>query len=159
MVGCLSVLEGKPRLLEMPPPFTAFIVVQPEPLSSRKFNQVLGMAKPIGLSTGVYPLTSGGVSNAVQHKSPGAYVLGNLGTDGIFYIDYAGRSDDDVACRLQQHVLESSPQFVYGYLSSAKAAFEKECHLYHDFTPPRNKVHPARTKGATWNCPVCAVFD
>ena len=45
-----------------------------------------------------------------------------------------------VAGRLQQHVAEPYPQFCYTYLLSAKAAFDKECSLYHDFTPPKNKV-------------------
>jgi hypothetical protein len=142
----------------MRPPFAVSIVLQPEPLGSRKFNQVSGMAKLIGLS-GPYSLTSVGVSNSVTVKSPGAYALGKLGEDGIFYIDYVGRSDDDVAARLQQHVTEYYPQFMFGYFPSAKAAFDKECQLYHDFTPPKNKVHPARTKGANWSCPVCTIFD
>jgi hypothetical protein len=44
-------------------------------------------------------------------------------------------------------------------LPSAKAAFDKECDLYHDFKPPDNKVHPARQKGANWTCKRCTVFD
>jgi len=116
------------------------------------------MAKPTGLY-GPHPLTGSGVASAVTTKGAGVYALGKQGVDGVFYIDYVGRSDDDLPGRLQQHVTEYYPQFLYGYLPSAKQAFEKECGLYHDFTPPKNKVHPARTKGANWSCPGCAVFD
>lgn len=117
------------------------------------------MPKPIGLPHGPYPLTSDSVSKNVTSTSPGAYVLGRLGNDGVFYIGYAGRSDDDVAARLTQHVPEPYPQFMFGYYLSAKAAFEKECHLYHDFSPGDNKVHPARPRGTNWKCPRCTIFD
>lgn len=44
----------------------------------------------------------------------------------------------------------------------AKAAFEKECALYHDFGGPQgqldNEVHPARPEGTDWQCPRCDVF-
>ena len=61
------------------------------------------MAVPIGLQSGPHPLTDAGVKAAVLYKSPGAYVLGKRGDDGVFYIDYAGRSDEDVADRLSKH--------------------------------------------------------
>ena len=102
---------------------------------------------------GPFALTADGVSNNVKGIGPGAYALGSTGDDGIFYISYVGRSDDDLAERLQQHVIEYYPQFKYGFLDTAKAAFEKECHLYHDFNPPDNKVHPAVPKGTNCACP------
>jgi hypothetical protein len=108
---------------------------------------------------GPHDLTPIGVSNNVKGIGPGAYALGKVGTDGTFYIDYVGRSDDDLAARLQQHTPERYPKFKYGFLSTAKAAFEKECNLYHDFNPPDNKVHPARPKGTNWSCPRCTIFD
>ena len=111
------------------------------------------MVKPHGLF-GPHPLTAIGVASAVRGKLPGVYALGKLGDDGIFYIGYVGRSDDDLAARLQQHVLQPHPQFVYGFFETAEAAFKKECRLYHDFTPPRNKAHPARPKGTNYPCPV-----
>ena len=116
------------------------------------------MAKPMGLPYGPFSLTTAGVGANVTRTSPGAYALGQRRDDGIFYIDYVGRSDDDVAKRLQQHTPERYPQFHFTYCESAKAAFEKECHLYHDFSPPDNKVHPARPRSAAWKCPRCSVF-
>jgi len=115
------------------------------------------MAKPMGLQFGPYPLTDSGVDANVS-ASIGAYALGEHRTDGIFYIDYIGRSDVNLAARLKQHVTEPSPHFRFTYCPSAKAAFEKECNLYHDFTPPKNKVHPARPQNSNWSCPRCTIF-
>ena len=64
----------------------------------------------------------------------------------------------DVAARLMDHVGDYK-RFKFEYYGSAKAAFEKECRLYHDFDPPDNDVHPARSAGKDWKCPVCDIFD
>lgn len=109
-----------------------------------------------GLS-GPFSLTSTGVQTAVTQKSPGAYALGRT-ANNVFEVHYVGRSDEDVATRLQDHVTKWYPQFKCGYLSSPKAAFDKECNLYHDFNPPDNKVHPARPQNANWKCPRCPIF-
>ena len=101
---------------------------------------------------GPYSLTGPGILAAVSGYSPGAYALGKSET-GTFHVHYVGRSDTDVAARLQQHVEKWYPQFKFGYFQTAKAAFEKECHLYHDFNPPDNKVHPARPANENWRMP------
>jgi hypothetical protein len=103
---------------------------------------------------GPFALTANGVSNNVKGVGAGAYALGNTKDDGVFYIQYVGRSDDDLAARLQDHVPERYQQFKYGFFKSAQEAFEKECHLYHDFNPPDNKVHPAVPKGTECACPI-----
>jgi hypothetical protein len=109
-----------------------------------------------GLS-GPFNLTADGVSAAVKQKSPGAYALGKT-ENGAFAVHYVGRSDVDLAARLQQHVFKWYPHFKCGYLPSPKSAFEKECRLYHDFNPPDNDVHPARPSNSNWGCPVCNIF-
>jgi hypothetical protein len=106
---------------------------------------------------GPYDLTSNGVANAVTRSSAGVYALGKT-ENGAFHIYYVGRSDSDVAGRLQQHVVKWYPQFKFDYFSSAKSAFEKECHLYHDFSPKDNDVHPARPRDTNWICPACRIF-
>jgi len=108
---------------------------------------------------GPYPLTANGVAANVKGKGAGAYALGSTDADGVFRIAYVGRSDDHLAGRLQQHVLEPYLQFKHAFFPSAKAAFDKECWLYHTFTPPDNKVHPARPRNANWSCPGCKTFD
>lgn len=107
---------------------------------------------------GPFPLTSAGIDNAVTKTSPGAYALGKT-EDDVFRIRYVGRADDDVKGRLQKHVPEPYPQFKYEYYPSPKAAFEKECNLYHDFQPSDNTIHPARPKGTTYACPRCNALD
>jgi len=114
------------------------------------------MATSMGLPNGPYPLTTDGVTAAVTVKSPGAYVLGEKNSsDGVFYITYAGRSDDDVANRLKQHVLEPEKQFHFAYYATPKEAHAKECWLYHTFNPPKNVIHPAKPKGSSLACPQC----
>jgi len=108
---------------------------------------------------GPFSLTTVGVDSAVTVVSPGAYALGYTGTDRKFYIQYVGRSDEDVGRRLKDWVPTDYAQFKFGYFPSAKSAFEKECNLYHDFTPKGNSVHPARPNYANWKCPRCSIFD
>lgn len=106
---------------------------------------------------GPFNLTTTGIDKAVTRTSPGAYALGAV-RDDTFYINYVGRSDTDVNDRLKDHV-GSYAKFKFDYFGSAKAAFQKECRLYHDFDPQDNKVHPARPPGSGWTCPRCAVFN
>ena len=114
--------------------------------------------KPTGL-WGPYDLTRTGIANAVQSISPGAYALGKANAEGVFLVYRVGRSDEDVGGRLKDYVNEWYPQFLFGYYSSPRAAFEKECNLYHDFSPPDNIIHPDRPEGSNWRCPRCTVFD
>jgi hypothetical protein len=113
------------------------------------------MPVPMGLSFGPHPLTEAGVKAAVAFKSPGAYALGKMGADGVFYIDYVGRSDEDVFKRLLDHTPEYYPQFFFGYYSDAQAAHAKECWLFHTFKPPKNINHPAKPKNSRLSCPEC----
>jgi hypothetical protein len=105
---------------------------------------------------GPFPLSNTSIDNNVTYRAPGAYALGNSQADG-FHISYVGRSDTDVNDRLKKHV-GHYVQFKYEYCSSPKAAFEKECNLYHDFTPPDNIIHPDRPAGSDWKCPRCYTF-
>jgi hypothetical protein len=116
------------------------------------------MAVSMGLTSGPYPLTDAGVKAAVLSKSPGAYALGKMGADGVFYIDYVGRSDEDIAERLLKHAPEYYPQFFFGYYSTSQAAHAKECWLYHTFKPPKNLIHPAKPKNSRLACPECGYF-
>ena len=106
---------------------------------------------------GPYPLTEDGINENVTRRSPGVYALG-YSKNRKFHIKYVGRSDSDVGGRLHDHEGTHS-QFKFEYYASSKAAFEKECHLYHDFDPPENKIHPDRPAGKDWECPVCTIFD
>jgi len=52
--------------------------------------------------------------------------------------------------------LETHPNshFKASYAGSVKEAYEKEGKNYHDFNPPQNQIHPAKTNSNT-QCPVC----
>lgn len=104
-----------------------------------------------------YSLTATNIDAAVQRKSPGAYALGTLRSDGVFVVGKVGRSDTDVGHRLLSQVGDYT-HFKFGYCSSPKAAFLKECDLYHDFAPPGNKIHPDRPNNSGWKCPGCPIF-
>lgn len=106
---------------------------------------------------GPYQLSFDGISSAVTRRSAGVYVLGHTSTEGKFRIHYIGRSDLDVRETLRGYI-GSNTSFKYGYSPSSKAAFEKECDLYHDFSPPGNKIHPDRPKGSNLECPRCRFF-
>ena len=106
---------------------------------------------------GSFPLTEEGISSNVGSVSPGAYALGSR-KGSTFHISYVGRADSDVARRLRDHI-GNYERFKYEYYGSPKAAFEKECHLYHDINPPENAIHPDRPDGSNWTCPVCANFN
>ena len=106
---------------------------------------------------GTYPLTEKGLNENVTRQLPGAYALGHT-ANGKFYIDYVGRSDSDVKKRLHDHIGENSV-FMYEYYASSEEAFEKECYLYHEFRPPRNKIHPAQPADSDWQCMICGLDE
>jgi len=112
---------------------------------------------------GPFLLTEDGIDNEVTRVSPGAYVLGYLNGNKTFIVCYVGRSDDDLNKRLKKWVgRKNYKRFKYAYFSSPKAAFEKECRLYHDFGGKGkldNDIHPARPENTNWECPVCTIFD
>ena len=109
---------------------------------------------------GPHTLSADGVDRAVTKTSAGAYALGCVDTQNTFAISYVGRSDNDIGKRLKDHIGKYK-QFKFDYFGSPKAAFEKECNLYHDFgeTALDNNIHPARPADSDWKCPRCKTFD
>lgn len=107
---------------------------------------------------GPFPLTANGINAVVTLTSPGAYALGEVRSDGLFYIARIGRSDVDLNDRLHDYEGQYS-RFKCEYHATPKAAFEKECRLWHDFLPADNTYHPDRPAQTNWTCPVCTVFD
>jgi hypothetical protein len=111
---------------------------------------------------GPYALSTDEIDRQVTKTSPGNYGLGYTKEDGTFVVSYVGRSDRDVNGRLHDWVGTKYKKFKYSYADSAKAAFEKECHNYHDFGGSKeldNETHPDRPNGTNWKCPVCTIFD
>ena len=106
---------------------------------------------------GPYFLTFDGINEAVARQSAGVYALGSNDPSGNFKVKHVGRSDADVRAKLRD-CIGSDVMFKYCFYSSARAAFEKECELFHDFSPPGNRIHPGRAKGSNWECPRCRIF-
>lgn len=104
--------------------------------------------------SGSYDLTDDEINRIVIETNPGNYAIGRVDDKGTFLVSRVGRSDDDVNGRLHDHVGDYK-KFKYSYAPSAKAAFEKECKNYHDFTPPDNKIHPDKPNGTNLKCPIC----
>ncbi len=111
---------------------------------------------PITGLKGPYTLDNETIDRVVTRTSPGAYALGSV-RNNTFYVRYVGRSDNDINARLKGWV-GKYPKFKYEYYNSPKAAFEKECNLWHDFKPPDNDRHPQRPNGTNWKCPRCDIF-
>jgi len=105
---------------------------------------------------GPYTLDNETIDREVGRVASGAYALGEV-RDNTFYVSYVGRSDNNINARLKDWIGKYS-KFKYDYYDSPKAAFEKECSLWHDFEPPGNDRHPQRPDGTDWKCPRCNVF-
>ena len=113
---------------------------------------------------GPYVFTSEKIDEVVTRTSAGNYALGYIKDDGKFVVEYVGRSDTDLKKELKERLTDKYKKFKYSYATSPKAAFEKECHNYHDFGESKmldNKYHPARPDGTNWKCPVagCDILD
>jgi hypothetical protein len=105
----------------------------------------------------LFSLTDDEINSQVTKTSAGVYAL-DATSSGGFTVSYVGRSDTDLKKRLHDWIGKYR-YFKYAYCSSAKAAFEAECNLYHDNKPPDNQVHPKRPDDSGWKCPSCRVFD
>jgi len=105
---------------------------------------------------GPFPLGDQVIDQKVSHNGPGAYALEESADLINFRVVYVGRSDINLNNQLHVHV-GSYKRFMYEYCSSAQAAFEKECALYHDFEPRDNPIHPQRPPGTQWKCPRCGL--
>lgn len=107
---------------------------------------------------GPFRLSFDGITGTLTRTSAGAYALGHLDSNGRFCINHVGRSDTDLKEKLCSYI-GSATMFKFSYLPNSRAAFEKECELFHDFKPPGNRVHPGRPSGTNWECPRCRIFD
>jgi len=118
------------------------------------------MALQTGLF-GPHPLTSQGIDAAVKGAGVGTYVLGRQEPNN-FIVNYVGRSDTDLNDRLKDWEGSKYTHFKFGFFETAKAAFEKECTVFHDFGGSAkldNDIHPDRPNGSGWRCPRCNVFS
>ena len=106
--------------------------------------------------TGPFALTDRVIDEEVCLMSAGAFVLDSE-NGAEFHAVFVGRSDLDVNSQLHLYV-GVYKRFKFVYCSSAKAAFERECGLFHDFDPYDNAIHPLRQAGPDWTCPRCKLL-
>lgn len=109
---------------------------------------------------GPFLLTAEKVSIAVAASKawPGTYMLGHTDDDGTFVVETIGRSDSNVKETLKAHAGQYQ-RFAFQYCATAKAAFERECDLYHELMAERGDPHPTRLEGSYWKCPHCTFLD
>jgi hypothetical protein len=103
---------------------------------------------------GPFALTDDIIDQEVSDRGPGAFALDDNYNGGGFKTTFVGRSDLDVNNQLHVYVGKYK-RFKFVYCPSARAAFEKECKLFHDFAPQDNAVHPGRPAQSDWTCPRC----
>lgn len=107
---------------------------------------------------GPYKLSFDDISTIQKCPSPGVFALGYIGRDDAFYINFIGRSDEDVRSRLLE-LIGSDRSFKFSLTKSPEEAFRRECELYHSFRPPSNRIHPGRPTATNWVCPRCSLMD
>jgi hypothetical protein len=107
---------------------------------------------------GPYALNFDSINETVVKTSPGAFALGYVDGAGKFCISSVGRSDADLRERLRS-VIGAGSLFKFRYCETAKAAFEKECQLFHEFRPGGSPLHPARPTGSKLTCPYCQALS
>lgn len=105
---------------------------------------------------GPYPLNFDSINEVITRPAPGAYALGFVDPAGKFCVSHIGRSDTDVREKLRSNIGAGS-MFKYKTFDNCRAAFEKECQLFHDFSP--RGLHPARPAGTKWECPFCQALS
>jgi hypothetical protein len=106
---------------------------------------------------GPFVLTDSVIDHEVRVTAAGAFALDDSDNGIHFRIVFVGRSDMDVNNQLHVYV-GTYKRFKFAYCVSARAAFEKQCSLFHDFDPRDNMIHPLRPVGSDWNCLRCRLF-
>lgn len=105
---------------------------------------------------GPFRLTKRSIQVNLQSDSPGVYALGTTEGDR-FSVRYVGRADTDLKATLEHHVPGPYAHFQFAYALTAHDAFERQCHLYHDYVRLDNQHHPCPPDGKEWRCPRCTL--
>ena len=113
------------------------------------------MAKELDLPYGPHPLTDDEINAHVSGSLAGAYALGFTVTDGVFDVDFVGRSAHDLRAKLLFHTPYRHPEFLFTYCRNDEEAYDRECELYHEFHPRDNLVHPAAPLDSHLHCKIC----
>jgi hypothetical protein len=116
---------------------------------------VKGEIQAIGTGLrGPFPLTYESIGHEVDMHSSGTFVTGAT-LRGRFEVARVGRSDSDVRRELQQFVGRYL-EYQFECFPSGRLAYERECEIFHVFSPPDNRgQHPRVVTSSLWVCPRC----
>ena len=113
----------------------------------------------------LYPFTTKQIDAVVEEGRIGVYVLGYITAKKRFRPEYVGRSDTCLNRRLHEDRRDPDlaerldgrlEQFKFDYYPTTRAAFEKECTIWHDFRQlQETQKHPDKPNGTNYQCPVC----
>lgn len=113
-----------------------------------------GMYGPFVLETEV-------VDEKVGAQIAGNYRLSRNSPD-TFVVSYIGRSDNELANRIKDHIKEGYKSFVWAPKDSPIEAYNQECEDFHYYGGDIGAIdndkdlgHPHSPKGETLSCPVC----
>ena len=107
---------------------------------------------------GPFEYNQANIDQLVPQNMCGNYASGHL--DGnTFYVEYVGRSDNDLHGRIS-HSLGEYSHFMFSIADSPLEAYYKECRNWHDFGGESNRldnsIHPAKPKDIKFAfCPIC----
>ena len=125
--------------------------------TNRTLHWRLGMNGP-------YKLDSDVIDQLIADGVAGNYRLSRSDYGEPFIVDYIGRSDEDLAGRIKDHIVEGYGQFACVEKASDVEAYYQECHDFHFFggdigllDNDADKGHPHLPKGYSLKCPVCEV--
>ena len=93
--------------------------------------------------------TAQAVKDTARETRPGVYLLAR--GQHVNYVGWAGR---DLRASLTQHLGKGYNVFCFEYARSPRAAFRKDCELYHHYRPIDNQGHPVPPRGTKWRCPL-----
>jgi len=106
---------------------------------------------------GPYLLNFDRIASVVTPRRAGVFALGYNGGGEAFYVNYIGRSDANLRQRLLD-LIGSDVSFKFAVSANARAAFMRECELFHAFRPRGNRLHPSRPPASGWTCPNCSLL-
>lgn len=103
---------------------------------------------------GPFNLDFSTIEDEVVEGAPGAFALGFIDHMNRFCLTYVGSGGSDLKQKLRQYIGTAS-HFKFKHFISPRAAFEKECEMFHTFMPNGNFLHPGRPAAENWKCPTC----
>ena len=106
---------------------------------------------------GPYDLSFDTLERVLSKGRRGVFSVGYVDREDRFRVQSVGRDDYDLRARLCE-LIGSSAMFKFALINDSRAAFERECELFHDLRPPSNFIHPSRPSGTDWKCPRCVQF-